>query len=169
MSRRTVGSFIAMALAVSVLALSPAVAKKPVMDRYEDSFTFFIPRGELCGFGIRVRGHVEGKAIIFEESRNTFRATFHERLTATWTNVRSHKSILEKERYNIFVDETRGDGTVTFTGIPFRFQPVHGGHFIIKDRGRVVFDVATGELIFEAGPHPSLHGQGTEELCAALS
>ncbi len=167
--RRSVALLVALVIGLSVVALSPAVAKKPAMDRYEDNFTFVIPRGDLCSFGIRVRAHVEGKVIVFEESRNTFRATFHERTTATWTNLRNGKKILEKERYNIFVDVKDGDGTVTFTGIPFRLQPVHGGRFIVKDRGRVTFDASTGEVVFEAGPHPSLHGQGEGAVCRALS
>ena len=168
-ARRSVALLITLVLGLGVVALSPASAKKPAMDRYEDNFTYLIPRGDLCNFGIRVRAHVEGKVIVFQETRNTFHATFHERLNATWTNLRTGKTILEKERYNIFVDVKDGDGTVTFTGIPFRLQPVHGGHFIVKDRGRVILDAATGEVIFEAGPHPSLHGQGADALCRALS
>jgi hypothetical protein len=44
---------------------------------------------------------------------------------------------------------------------------------VLSDRGRLVFDLdpETGEyvdLIFEAGPHPSLHGD-FGDLCAVLT
>ena len=41
------------------------------------------------------------------------------------------------------------------------------GGTIIADVGRLVFD-AEGNVIFEAGPHPALHGDFAA-LCAALS
>lgn len=64
----------------------------------------------------------------------------------------------------IFIDLI--EGTETDVGLVFRvFLP--GGGTVIADVGRLVFDAA-GNVAFEAGPHPALHGDFAG-LCAALS
>ena len=58
------------------------------------------------------------------------------------------------------------EDTDTEVGLTFRvFWP--GGGTVIADVGRLFFD-AEGNLIFEAGSHPALHGDFAA-LCAALS
>ncbi|MGH3716692.1 MAG: hypothetical protein ACRDT4_25025 [Micromonosporaceae bacterium] len=58
------------------------------------------------------------------------------------------------------------DGTVTEVGLVFR-DSAPGGWVGLMDRGRLVFD-SSGNLVFEAGPHPQLHGE-FGELCEALT
>ena len=73
-------------------------------------------------------------------------------------------TLREIERGQIVIDLV--EGTETDIGLVFRvFLP--GGGTVIADVGRLVFD-AEGNLIFEAGPHPALHGDFAA-LCAALS
>jgi hypothetical protein len=55
---------------------------------------------------------------------------------------------------------------VTDAGINIRVS-LPGGGILYIDRGRLVFD-DNGNLVSEAGPHPSLHGD-FDGLCAALT
>jgi hypothetical protein len=63
--------------------------------------------------------------------------------------------------------------TMRETGLVFR-DNLFGGKVVLMDRGRLIwnFDPETGESIgdpiFEAGPHPELHGD-IDALCAALT
>jgi hypothetical protein len=57
-------------------------------------------------------------------------------------------------------------GGETNAGIDIRVS-LPGGGILYIDRGRLVFD-ANGNLVFEAGSHPSLHGD-IPGLCAALT
>jgi hypothetical protein len=57
-------------------------------------------------------------------------------------------------------------GTETDVGIIIRVFLPDGGTLYL-DRGRLVVD-ADGNVVFEAGPHPSLHGD-FPGLCAALT
>jgi hypothetical protein len=58
------------------------------------------------------------------------------------------------------------NGTGTDIGLDIRVT-IPGVGNLYLDRGRLVFD-SNGNLIFEAGPHPSLHGD-IDGLCAALT
>jgi hypothetical protein len=58
------------------------------------------------------------------------------------------------------------NGGGTDVGIDIRVS-LPGGGVLYMDRGRLVFD-ASGNLVFEAGSHPSLHGD-FPGLCAALT
>ena len=40
--------------------------------------------------------------------------------------------------------------------MPFRIVD-ESGRVIFKDRGNVAFNAETGEIVWEHGPHPSLH------------
>jgi hypothetical protein len=58
------------------------------------------------------------------------------------------------------------NGGETDAGINIRVS-LPGGGILYIDRGRLVFD-DNGNLVSEAGPHPSLHGD-IDGLCAALT
>jgi hypothetical protein len=65
------------------------------------------------------------------------------------------------------------DNTVAETGLIFHYR-LPGTGVILMDRGRLIWNIdpETGETvgppIFEAGPHPTLHGD-FGELCAVLT
>jgi hypothetical protein len=58
------------------------------------------------------------------------------------------------------------DGTVTEVGLVFRYA-LPGLGVVLMDRGRLIFD-SDGQVLFEAGPHPELHGD-LGDLCAVLT
>jgi hypothetical protein len=85
------------------------------------------------------------------------------------TNETTGQTLRDAPRYTVFVDVQTG--TVTYVGLPVHWT-IPGVGNIILDAGRIVFDPTTGEVVFEAGPHPVFHLTGEETqalLCAALA
>lgn len=173
MSRRLLGRskgkliviVLGLAAALAVLAApTAALATPPDTFRipHEDSF---IDEGAsaACGFDVlfEVSG-IQTVQVLFDAAGNPIRLQVHGNIEGTVSA--NGITLREIERGQIFVDLI--EGTDTEVGLIFRvFLP--GGGTVIADVGRLVFD-AEGNLIFEAGPHPALHGDFAA-LCAALS
>jgi hypothetical protein len=122
----------------------------------------FEPESSVCGFPIIAEMTGEGRFQVFLDGDGNFlRAHVHlsvkGTLTANGLTVRLGRSV------NQFFEV---DGTVTEVGLVFR-DSAPGVGVVLMDRGRLVFD-PDGELAFEAGPHPQLHGD-FGDLCAALT
>ena len=173
---RRLGMLAAITGVVSVLGggliAAPALARGPTVTRFHVEGTF-IDR-HTCDFNIRGSFVDRGQEISFMEnsSTDTFVFRIHDNFTVTFTNLATGTSIREDEHFNIYVNVHHGSGEVTYTGLPLRFIPAPGGHFIIRDAGKVVFDAETGDIIFEGGPHPFLHlapGEFVALFCGALS
>jgi hypothetical protein len=162
--RTLIAIVIGLAAALAVLAPTAALAAPPDTGRIlvEDHF---IDEGAsaACGFPVQVDGSgVVTFQVLFDAAGNPIRVQIHENIEGTFSA--NGITLREIERGQIFRD--RVEGTDTEIGLLFRvFLP--GGGTAIADVGRLVFD-AEGNLIFEAGPHPALHGDFAA-LCAALS
>ena len=155
---------IGLAAALAVLAPTAALAIPPDTGRipHEDHF---IDEGAsaACGFPVQVDvSGVQTFQILFDAAGNPIRLQIHRNIEGTFSANRI--TLRQIERGQVFVDLV--EGTNTEVGLTFRvFLP--GGGTVIADVGRLVFD-AEGNLIFEAGSHPALHGDFAA-LCAALS
>jgi hypothetical protein len=159
--------FVACAIAAAS-ALSPeqagASSDRTITGRFpiDEHHALFEPESSVCGFPISAELTGDGTFEIFMDANGDFiRAQLHLRITGSLTanglSVRFGRSI------NQFFEL---DGTVTEVGLVFR-DSMPGTGVVLMDRGRLVFD-GEGQLVFEAGPHPQLHGDyGT--LCAALT
>jgi hypothetical protein len=152
-------------LTISVLA-APALAQPPDTFRFpfEDEF---LDEGAsaACGFPVTVHlaGFVVGK-VTFDESGEPIRFRFVTNATGTISG--NGISLPEADHVVNFFDVA--DEIATEVGIVFRVSAPGGGSPVIFDRGRLVFDESAGVLLFEAGPHPGLHGE-FDALCAALT
>jgi hypothetical protein len=120
------------------------------------------------------------KATVFTDGQGTYDVRFD----ANGTPVRAHvleRTVGTMSANRISLRDVSADNkmydfrtnTVQEVGLVFRdFLPGRG--VVISDRGRFVFhfDPQTGEPygdpIFEAGPHPELHGD-IAALCRALT
>jgi hypothetical protein len=91
--------------------------------------------------------------VLYDAAGNPIRAQVHGNIEGTVTA--NGITLREIEHGQTFYDLT--DGSQTLVGLIFR----------VADVGRLVFD-AEGNVTFEAGPHPALHGDFAA-LCAALS
>jgi hypothetical protein len=153
-----------MAAALAVLVPTAALATPPETFRIPHEDTF-IDEGAsaACSFDIvfEVNG-IQTIQVLYDAAGNPIRVQVHGNIEGTVSA--NGITLREIEHGQIFYNLT--DGSQTLVGLVFRvFLP--GGGTVIADVGRLVFD-AEGNVIFEAGPHPALHGDFTA-LCAALS
>jgi hypothetical protein len=159
-----IGIAVAMGAALAVSTPQSALATPPDTMRvpYEGHF---IDEGASAACGFPVEFDVSGVVTIqelYDAGGNLIRRQTHGNGEGTFSA--NGNTLRYIERGQIFIDPQAG--TDTEVGLLFRvFLP--GGGTAIADVGRLVFD-AQGNLIFEAGPHPALHGDFAT-LCAALS
>ena len=171
MSRRLLGRpmgkltiIIGLAAALAVLTPTAALATPPATFRIPHADTF-IDEGAsaACGFDVlfKVSG-IQTIQVLYDAAGNPIRVQVHGNIEGTVSA--NGITLREIERGQTFIDLV--EGTDTEVGLLFRvFLP--GGGTAIADVGRLVFD-AEGNVTFEAGPHPALHGDFAA-LCAALS
>ncbi|HEU4897088.1 MAG TPA: hypothetical protein VFX88_05880, partial [Actinomycetota bacterium] len=100
--------------------------------------------------------------VLYDAAGNPIRRQVHSNIEGTVSA--NGITLREIEHGQTFIDLV--EGTDTEIGLLFRVL-LPGGGTVIADVGRLVFD-AEGNVIFEAGPHPALHGDFAA-LCAALS
>lgn len=153
-----------MATALAVLAPTAALATPPETFRIPHEDTF-IDEGAsaACGFDVvfEVSG-IQTIQILYDAAGNPIRYQIHGNIQGTVSA--NGITLREIEHGQTFIDLT--DGSQTLVGLIFRVFLPDGGT-VIADVGRLVFD-AEGNVTFEAGPHPALHGDFAA-LCAALS
>jgi hypothetical protein len=122
----------------------------------------FEPESTVCGFPISAALTGRGTfQVLLDAEGNFVRGHVLFRISGTLTangiTIRFARS--DNQFFEL-------DGTVTEVGLVFR-DLLPGLGVVLMDRGRLVFD-GDGQLVFEAGPHPQLHGD-YGGLCAALA
>jgi hypothetical protein len=155
---------VGMAAAIAVLAPTAALATPPDTIRIPHEDTF-IDEGASAACGFPVLADISGVQTIqflYDAAGNLIRLQIHGNDEGTFSA--NGITLRQIERGQIFIDLI--EGTDTEVGLILRVFLPDGGT-VIADVGRLVFD-AEGNLIFEAGPHPALHGDFAA-LCAALS
>jgi hypothetical protein len=128
------------------------------------------PDSTICGFPITL--DVTGQGTFnarFDADGNVTTLHVLERTVGTVSaNGIALRDVSSDNKFFDFRDSTERE-----VGLVFRDNFV-GGKVVIMDRGRLVwnFDPETGEPVgdplFEAGPHPELHGD-IGAMCAALT
>jgi hypothetical protein len=155
-----------------VLATSPASASpgRTETGRFPIEINEPLEAGAVCGFPIALEAAGVGKFAVHYAANGEIQ-TAHVLEHGTGTVSANGISL----RY-FFNDNYLDDFTVAIQreiGIPLRYS-LPGTGVVLMDRGRLVWSVdpETGETIyppiFEAGPHPELHGE-IGPLCAALT
>ncbi len=159
-------------LLVIVLALATsasAAAAQPDIFRFQhhggdphlvDCGTFFI-NGQFEEHG--------SVTTFFDDAGHPVRLKIHVVFNGQLTNETTGKTLRDAPRYTVFVDVQTG--TATVVGLPVHWT-IPGGGRIMLDAGNITFDPTTGEIMFEAGPHPLLYLTEAEIetlLCSALA
>jgi hypothetical protein len=128
------------------------------------------PDGTICGFPITldITGQGAFSARLDGQGLNSV-VHVHERtvgtISANGIELRDFASVNTVYDFRSL--------TMTQVGLVFR-DNFFGGSVVLMDRGRLIFNFdpytgeAFGDPIFEAGPHPELHGD-VGVLCAALT
>jgi hypothetical protein len=128
----------------------------------EEHVAVLEPESTVCGFPISLDFSGQGTfQVFFDAQGNIVRIHVLERVTGMLSANGISLRFMGSD--NQFFDL---DGTVTEVGLVFRYA-LPGVGVVLMDRGRLSFD-GDGELLFEAGPHPQLHGD-YGGLCAALT
>ena len=116
-----------------------------------------------CGFTVTETDTTKGQFEVFFDSTGTpIRAQVEENYTGVFSanGLTVDTAGASLARFDLV------NGGETDAGINIRVS-LPGGGILYIDRGRLVFD-SNGNLVFEAGSHPSLHGD-IDGLCAALT
>ena len=128
----------------------------------EEHYPVFEPESTVCGFPISADLTGQGTFQAFLDADGDF-LRGHVLLNIKGTLSGNGLTLRFGRSVNQFFEL---DGTVTEVGLVFR-DSAPGVGVVLMDRGRLVFD-GDGNLVFEAGPHPQLHGE-FGELCEALT
>jgi hypothetical protein len=149
-----------------------AVAAPPDTGHFpiEEHFPVLEPESSVCGFPISWDVSGQGTFQVFFDSDgnptgvHVLGATSGQ-LSANGITLRTQQA--NNRHYDLV------QNTVVETGIVSKYL-LPGTGVVLMDRGRLVWNIdpETGEMVgapvFEAGPHPSLHGD-FGELCAVLT
>lgn len=108
---------------------------------------------QACGFPVFITADGERRITTFADGR----VMTHRQVTNTWSA--NGKSVTNYQTVT-FIDE---GGVRTVLGNLFSIH-IPGQGLIVQNMGRVVFDLATGEVLFEAGPHEPI-----STVCAYLA
>jgi hypothetical protein len=172
--RSTVSVVAAALLSVAVPAatLAGTPASPPLIGSFSigGETTALEPESSLCGFDIAAEGSGTVRFQVFvDEAGEPLRIHLHVMSTGSLSGngitLNAHQSL------NQFLDFE--DSTVIEVGLVFK-NAGPGTGVALMDRGRLVWSVDpdTGDWlfppIFEAGPHPQLHGD-VSTLCEALT
>ena len=154
------------AAAMLATMTGPAFAgsvKQPVTGSFQSTETN-VDAGvsAACGFTVTETDTTKGQFEVFFDSTGTpVRAQVEENYTGVFT-----ANGLAVDVAGAGLGIFGINGGETNAGIDIRVS-LPGGGILYIDRGRLVFD-DNGNLVSEAGPHPSLHGD-IPGLCAALT
>lgn len=151
-------------VAAGLAYVGSAAATVPATGR----FTFtdsFIDDGVsgICGFPVLTTGTDRGSFQVFFDSSGT---PVLLRLEIRSTAAFSANGISIPTASAGMMTMNLIDGSGTDTGLDIRVT-IPGVGNLYLDRGHLIFD-GNGNLTFEAGSHPSLHGN-IDGLCAALT
>ena len=151
---------------LSLGLFTPALAAKPEMFTILVDDTFVI---EGCD-GFSVIEQVQGRIKVsthFDKDGNFVMEIARFSLRHTYTNSETGTSLFSPD---VGIDKTvineDGSGTTAVIGIVARIV-VPGEGPVFRHLGRIVFDVNTGEVVFEAGQHDDFAGL-LPALCSAL-
>ena len=166
--RKLLGLFAALTALAATTALSagPAFAgsaRQPVTGSFTINQTYVDDGASAaCGFTITETdmgiGHYE---VFFDSTGTPVRAQVEVHYTGVFT---ANGLTLNVAGDGLSIFDLNGGETQI--GV-FKFS-LTGGGVLTLEVGRLVFD-DNGNLVFEAGPHPSLHGETASVLCPALT
>lgn len=173
-STRVIASVAAVLLSVAVPAASLGAqpASPPLIGSFPigGHFDALEPESSMCGFQITADSSGTAKfQVFFDEAGDPSRIQLH----ARWTGTLSANGITLSGRSSLNQILDFEASTVVEVGLVFQ-NVGRGIGVALMDRGRLVWSVDpdTGQFafppVFEAGPHPQLHGDVTN-LCEALT
>lgn len=142
-----------------------ATGGHPDISRFVDEFDVVFAEGDFCpSFAVHVEGENRVTVQVFATHlaiKNNYKATL--------TNLATGFSFEDNGAWTDIVhfDEEGNEETLTTIGSIFRIT-IPGQGIVLQDTGIITFDQATGEVLFEGGPHEAAAGVGPS-YCDLLS
>jgi len=159
-----VGMIVAMTV-TGVAGGTPAAADQPV--KTQVIFDDLTINDQTCGFLIvEVFDGTVTTTTFFNAEGDPIRTQVRAFFQGTLTNPATGETIRGQQELVIFRDFTE-PAERTWAGLRFRAVFPDAGALLL-DAGRLVFDVVTGDVSFEAGPHQVFH-EDFEAYCEAFS
>ena len=165
------GALACLIAAASALAGGQASATTPLTGQFpiSEHIAVLEPESSVCGFPISADFTGQGTfEVFFDAAGNATSIHVAEHSTGTLSanGIELRFVSTDNKMYNL---ESQ---TLAEVGLVFRYSGPGVGA-VLMDRGRLIWNIdANGEMIgepiFEAGPHPELHGD-FGDLCAALT
>jgi hypothetical protein len=154
-----------LAAGLTILFAAPAAADPPT--RTQVIFDDLTILDTTCGFLIvEVFDGSVTTTTFFDAEGNPVRTQVTAFFQGTLTNPDTGETIRGQQELVIF---RNFDEPTKRTWAGLRFRAVFpGAGALLLDAGRLVFDVTTGEVSFEAGPHQVFH-EDFEAYCAAFA
>lgn len=158
---------------VALLAAAPAVgAAQPLTGQFpiQEHIAVLEPESSGCGFPISWDFSGQGTFQVFLDAAGNPTGAHVVEVTS---GALSANGITLRTQSADSRDFDFSQNTMVETGLVFQYR-LPGTGVVLMDRGRLVWNIdpETGEMIgapvFEAGPHPELHGD-LGGLCAALT
>jgi hypothetical protein len=143
-----------------------AAGGHPEFTRFTEEFHFVIPEGEGCpSFAVQI--DVENKIIVQVYETHL---VVHINSKATFTNLATGFSIDDNGAWMEIVhfDGQGNAENVTVIGSLYRIT-IPGQGIVAQDTGIITYNPATGEVLFEGGPHEVFHGVVGPDYCSLLS
>ena len=143
------------------------LGKRLAIFKFVDEFEFVIPAHPRRG----CKGFAVGVAVRNKVTVQVFQThlVIHNEFKSTLTNLATGFFLDDNGAWKdvLHFDEMGDLENVTTIGSIFRITvPGHG--IVVQDTGIITFDPATGEVLFEGGPHEQFHGTAPG-LCEALT
>jgi hypothetical protein len=144
-------------LAAALVAVGTATADRHTVTHYKHyvgNYTDDQCAGPPYNFEIQVTGY-DNVTIkdTYDKQGNLVREEFHDKQVATASA--NGKTLSQSEDATIVDDYVRN--TETWTGVAIRYTKPDG-KLLLQDTGKIVFDLNTGAILSENGPHPFADG-----------
>jgi hypothetical protein len=166
-------SYLVVLVLATMLGLSATAAAAPSDTGHfpiEEHIAVLEPESSVCGFPISWDVSGQGTFQVFFDADGTPTGA-HVNFVTSGQLSANGITLRTRQANNLQFDFI--ENTVVESGIVSRYQ-LPGTGVVLMDRGRLIWNIdpETGEMvgspIFEAGPHPSLHGDWGD-LCAVLT
>jgi hypothetical protein len=143
-----------------------ALGKAPLHEVFFDDPSFALPDIDCGNFTIREtsfsnRIHV---TTYFNDAGDPIKIRVHVQFQGVLTNLSTGKTLRDHAAFTNTFDFA--EGTLTQTGVSFNLNVPRVGKVVAK--GRTVFDLETGEFVFEARQHDEID-PGLTAICPLLA
>jgi hypothetical protein len=158
-SLMTVVAVAGLVFAMAAPAAAGEVHKE--MTKFAESFDEVIPAGEVCDFAVGIKEGVKGSETAwFDSDDNLIKVHIQVNGTTEWSGPGG--TALEHWAWSGWFDPV----ALTFSQSGNVWN-VHQNGLVIHDKGLIIFDDATGEVLKVAGPH-EVFFNGLGALCDAI-